>query len=186
MQTSFGIVSNPTQRQIKKSVTFLCKEKASHVHNFTYLAHKMPGIMQALTKRKSKEHELHIRCSHCNRLSYDPQDCEFWSIRKLGGQYHYEALGDVRKDIPGPGPRSNTGLIWWPPQEGSHTMRLNNFITFLGNSTWGFTIGQRQFQWRLVDYNKGKWAVCIPSVLHKSDYPLLTKALLFFCPSSPS
>ncbi|KLO17859.1 hypothetical protein SCHPADRAFT_886670 [Schizopora paradoxa] len=120
----------------------------------------MPGIMQALKGTKSKQHELHIRCSHCNRLSYDPQDCDYWSIRKLGGPYHYEALGDVRKDkILWPGPRNNTGLIWYPPLEGSHTMRLNNFITFLGNNTWGFAIGQRQFHWRLVDYYEGKWVL---------------------------
>ncbi|KLO07876.1 hypothetical protein SCHPADRAFT_894310 [Schizopora paradoxa] len=51
----------------------------------------------------------------------------------------------------------NIGLIWqWP---GSRPMRIDNFLAFHGQNKWGFKMGNRQFYWHTLNYDRGEWAL---------------------------
>lgn len=54
-------------------------------------------------------------------------------------------------------PPSAQLLFQW---NGGVIMPIENVITYKGNLTWAFKIGQREFQWQMLNYRKGQLTVC--------------------------
>ena len=63
-------------------------------------------------------------------------------------------------------PQNVTEMIWHPPFS-SVFLPIHNVIQFHSNCIWSFSVGQRKFNWQLIDIGEGdtnrfvqKWHVC--------------------------
>lgn len=147
---------------------------------YTHSTSNMIRLLQRATS--TKHHEIHIDWQF--RTANDPLLYDYYVISRIDCP---KALGQVIKnpnvhfevdDNSSMFIHEDTRLIWqWV---GSDPMCLDNFITFHGNNIYGFTVGQRQFCWELINYHKGKWLVCcIPFKSSSPLYMLADRIIVF-------